>query len=57
MPLIISEILVTIKDETQGRSTNAPMITLPTVLDTPIRDMMKAADSESIPLRLVMLGK
>ena len=49
-PLIIKEILVTTKDETQGRSTKAPMITRPIVFDTPISEMMKAADSLLMPL-------
>ena len=47
---MIKEILVTTKDETQGRSTKAPMITRPMVFETPISEMMEAADSLLMPL-------
>ena len=47
---MIREIFVTTKDETQGKSTKAPIITRPTVFETPIIEMMKAADSLLMPL-------
>ena len=49
-PLMINEIFVTTKDETQGRSTKAPTRTLPRVFETPMREIMKEAESAWIPL-------
>ena len=54
---MINEIFVTTKDETQGRSTKAPTRTLPRVFETPMREIMKEAESAWIPLWVVMLGR
>ena len=54
---MINEIFVTTNDETQGRSTKAPTRTLPSVFETPMREIMKEAESAWIPLCVVMLGR
>ena len=47
---MINETFVTTNDETQGRSTKAPTRTLPSVFETPMREIMKEAESAWIPL-------
>jgi len=56
-PLMIKEMLVTTNDDTKGRSTKAPTATLPTVLETPMIEMIKAEESPSIPFSAVIFGR
>ena len=49
IPLEIRDKFVTTNEETHGKSTIAPITTRPRVLETPIREMIKAADSLLIP--------